>query len=235
MISVCIATYNGERFLSEQLMSILPQLSPKDEIIISDDGSQDETIRLIESIKSPQIHLHINDGKRGYTPNFENALRHAKGEYIFLADQDDIWMPNKVSICMRLLQSYSLVISDAVIINEQGIRMGESFFKLRKTRKGLLHTLVRFSFLGCCIAFNREILHRAIPFPTEHLLCTHDNWITLVGMTYYKTIVIDDKLVCYRRHSSNTSAGGMQNSTSIAFKIKYRLYLLIKLISRRRL
>ena len=74
MISVCIATYNGEKFLREQLMSILSQLSDEDEIIISDDNSQDSTINIIEAIKSPLLHLYVNNGERGYTANFENAL-----------------------------------------------------------------------------------------------------------------------------------------------------------------
>ena len=232
MISVCIATYNGEKFLREQLMSILSQLSDEDEIIISDDNSQDSTINIIEAIKSPLLHLYVNNGKRGYTANFENALRYAKGDYIFLADQDDIWMPDKVSVCVKFLQSYSLIISDGIIIDENGNKIGESFYEQRKSKKGLFNALLRFSFLGCCLAFRKEILQRAMPFPADHLLCTHDNWLTLIGMMYYKSIVIDDKLICYRRHSANSSSGGFINSTSIWFKIRYRVYLLGNLIIR---
>ena len=227
MISVCIATYNGEKFLREQLMSILSQLSAEDEIIISDDNSQDSTISIIEAIKSPLLHLYVNSGERGYTANFENALR-----YVFLADQDDIWMPDKVSVCVKFLQSYSLIISDGIIIDENGNKIGESFYEQRKSKKGLFNALLRFSFLGCCLAFRKEILQRAMPFPADHLLCTHDNWLTLIGMMYYKSIVIDDKLICYRRHSANSSSGGFINSTSIWFKIRYRVYLLGNLIIR---
>ena len=232
MISVCIATYNGEKFLREQLMSILSQLSDEDEIIISDDNSQDSTINIIEAIKSPLLHLYVNNGARGYTANFENALRYAKGDYIFLADQDDIWMPDKVSVCVKFLQSYSLIISDGIIIDENGNKIGESFYEQRKSKKGLFNALLRFSFLGCCLAFRKEILQRAMPFPADHLLCTHDNWLTLIGMMYYKSIVIDDKLICYRRHSANSSSGGFINSTSIWFKIRYRVYLLGTLLIR---
>ncbi|WP_314080022.1 glycosyltransferase family 2 protein [Hoylesella pleuritidis] len=232
MISVCIATYNGEKFLREQLMSILSQLSDEDEIIISDDNSQDSTISIIEAIKSPLLHLYVNNGECGYTANFENALRYAKGDYIFLADQDDIWMPDKVSVCVKFLQSYSLIISDGIIIDENGNKIGESFYEQRKSKKGLFNALLRFSFLGCCLAFRKEILQRAMPFPADHLLCTHDNWLTLIGMMYYKSIVIDDKLICYRRHSANSSSGGFINSTSIWFKIRYRVYLLGNLIIR---
>lgn len=84
MISVCIATYNGERFIKEQLLSIIGQLSPDDEIIISDDGSADNTLGIVRELNSPLIKIFTNTGEHGYTPNFENALSHAKGDYLSL-------------------------------------------------------------------------------------------------------------------------------------------------------
>ena len=95
MISVCIATYNGEKYLREQLDSILPQLAESDEVIVSDDGSTDGTIDLITSLNDPRIKIVSNSGRKGYVGNFENALKHTTGDYIFLSDQDDIWYPNK--------------------------------------------------------------------------------------------------------------------------------------------
>lgn len=95
MISVCMATYNGEEYIKEQLESILCQLGEMDEIIISDDGSTDNTLNIIESYNDSRIKIHINTGKHGFVYNFENALQKAKGEYIFLSDQDDIWLPEK--------------------------------------------------------------------------------------------------------------------------------------------
>ena len=89
-ISVCIATFNGEKFIQEQIQSILPQLGEDDEIVVSDDGSTDRTMEILELFKDKRIRLLVNEGKHGFIWNFENALRKAKGDVIFLCDQDDI-------------------------------------------------------------------------------------------------------------------------------------------------
>ena len=96
MISVCIATYNGEKYLAEQLDSILLQVSEEDELIISDDGSTDHTLEILRTYAAnyPQIQLLQGPGQ-GVIANFAFALTHTKGEVIFLADQDDVWLPNK--------------------------------------------------------------------------------------------------------------------------------------------
>ena len=122
MISVCIATHNGAHYIKEQIESVLCQLGPKDEIIISDDGSNDKTIEILLAFNDKRIiicsfkqpkkskHSHIYVCK-----NFENALKHAKGDYIFLADQDDWWMPNKVEKCIEALKYNILVVHRAEI------------------------------------------------------------------------------------------------------------------------
>ena len=89
MISVCMATYNGEKYLREQVGSILTQLGENDELVVSDDGSTDSTIDILKSYNDPRIKIFINTGRHGVNSNFENALRHADGDYIFLSDQDD--------------------------------------------------------------------------------------------------------------------------------------------------
>ncbi|MEK5777350.1 glycosyltransferase, partial [Acinetobacter nosocomialis] len=101
MISVCLATYNGEKYIVEQLTSILSQLSPTDEVIISDDHSTDETLLLIKSLNDPRIKIITNELGKGYTKNFENAINHSSGDYIFLSDQDDVWVENKVELMMK--------------------------------------------------------------------------------------------------------------------------------------
>ena len=103
MISVCIATYNGEKYIKEQLDSIIPQLGHEDEIVISDDGSSDSTLDIINSINDERIRITVNQGKHGVNSNFNNALLHAKGDFIFLADQDDIWLSGKVAECLKAL------------------------------------------------------------------------------------------------------------------------------------
>lgn len=232
MISVCMATYNGERYIKYQLLSILPQLNNNDEIVISDDKSTDKTLDIIKSLDSDIIKVFINNGEHGYTPNFENALRHAHGDYIFLSDQDDIWEPNKVSRCMEYLERYDLVISDAVVIDKKLNTIAPSYYIIRKSRSGLINNIIRFSYLGCCMAFKSRILDIALPFPSNHQYCTHDNWLAIVSMTFYKVAIIDDKLIRYRRYDNNTSQGGLKNTTTMKFKIAYRLYLIYWIVKR---
>ena len=90
MISVCIATFNGGKYIREQIMSVLPQLNEKDEIIISDDGSTDDTIYILESLHDQRIKIYVNEREHGFIWNFENALMKSSGDIIFLCDQDDV-------------------------------------------------------------------------------------------------------------------------------------------------
>ena len=232
MISVCIATFNGEKYIREQICSIASQISPEDEIIVSDDGSTDNTISVIKELDIPNIRIihHIQD--HGYTANFENAITHSKGDIIFLSDQDDIWLPNKVKICIEQMEKFDMVISNAKVVDDELRTINNSFFSLRNTHHGWLNNMIKFGYLGCCIAFKRKILEKALPFPKSRRMCTHDNWLTLVGLTFYHVKIIDKPLILYRRHNHTTSNGGFNNSTSFLFKIEYRLYLLINLLSR---
>lgn len=235
MISVCIATYNGAGYIRRQLESIISQLSDEDEIVISDDGSTDDTLEIIRSISSPLIKIYHNSNEHGYTPNFENALHHATGDYIFLSDQDDIWHPDKVKICMHYLQKYELVITDAEIVDAEGKPLHPSFFELRHPYRSFLGNILKFGYLGCLMCFQRCILDRALPFPKNHIYCTHDNWLAVVAMSYYSSKVIDDKLILYRRHGKNVSNGYTNLHKSVWFRLSYRIYLLLNLMKRNRL
>lgn len=232
MISVCIATYNGEKYIKAQLLSILKQLQPLDEIIISDDGSSDKTIDIVKSLHSPLIKIYKNEGEHGYTPNFENTLRHAMGDVIFLSDQDDIWKDDKVEKTMKLLDKYDLVASNATVVDSNKEIIADSYFSLRHPYKNVIGNIYKFGYLGCCMAFKRKILVKALPFPKNHKMCTHDNWLFLIGQVFFKAVITDEPLIYYCRHDVNTSAGGLQPTTSFGFKIKYRLYLIKHLICR---
>lgn len=232
MISVCIATYNGEHYIERQLRSILSQLGPTDEVVISDDGSTDGTLSVVRAIASPLIHIYVNEGDHGYTPNFENALRHATGDIIFLADQDDEWCEGKVKTMMQLLQTHALAVSDAVVVDDEGRTLAPSFYAERQPRRTWLGNVIKFGYLGCCMAFRREVLKRALPFPANHVLCTHDNWLFLVAKTYYKVAISDARLIRYCRHAGAISSGTENAGRSPWFRIHYRLYLMRHLLQR---
>jgi glycosyltransferase involved in cell wall biosynthesis len=232
MISVCITTFNSERFIGQQLESILKQLDKSDEVIISDDYSRDNTEKIIASHNDNRIKFIKNTQSKGYTSNFENALKHSSGEIIFLSDHDDIWQDNKVAVVLSKLQDFDFFVSDCSLIDENGNTIEESHFKLRKPSKTFLGNIIKFGYLGCCFAFRRSILQKALPFPSKRDLCTHDNWLFLTALAFHRVHISNDKLIKYRRHNSNTSTGGLTSEKDILFKLKYRLYLVYHLIAR---
>ena len=141
MISVCIATYNGDKYIEEQILSILNQLSDKDEIIISDDGSKDKTLKVIDRLDDKRIKVFKNNNRHGVVPNFENALKHASGEYIFFSDQDDIWQSDKVKICIDNLYDSDLVVHNSVVKFQDGEQSDMDFFELRKSGVGFIKNI----------------------------------------------------------------------------------------------
>jgi glycosyltransferase involved in cell wall biosynthesis len=166
-ISVCISTFNGGDYIEEQINSIIFQLKENDEIIISDNGSTDNTIDIIQSINSPLIKLIDFNGaiksqkSKSYTitSNFENALNAAKGDIIFLCDQDDIWLPNKVFYCINILQqnNLNLILHDAQVINNNNDILISSYFSISNPSKSLIKNIFQNSFLGCCIVFDKKV------------------------------------------------------------------------------
>lgn len=229
-ISVCMATYDGEKYIKQQLDSILSQLSDNDEIIISDDSSSDKTIDIIKNYNDSRIKLFENQKFKSPIFNFENALKYSSGDIIVLADQDDIWKPNKIVTIKNYMQDYDLVVSDANIIDKNGIEIKSSFYKLGNSRKGLLKNIVRNSYLGCAMAFNRKVLEKSLPFPKD--IPMHDWWIGLIGEMYGKIYFVEDKLISYRRHGNNASPTREKSTYSFKQKIVFRLVIIKNLIWR---
>lgn len=234
MISVVIATYNGERYLKQQLDSILCQLSNEDEVVISDDHSTDKTIYIIESYQDPRLMLIMNDHKyRGYSGNFENALRHTKGSLIFMSDQDDVWLPGKVERMINALKHSDLVVSDAVVTDANLNVLYPSHFEHAHVATGLLRNFAKTRYIGACMAFKRSLLLKALPFPSKLNLCPHDYWITLIAEAFFKVELIQEPLINYRRHENNASSGGVTKSTDTRFNQVYRrLYCGFQLLIR---
>lgn len=237
MISVCIATYNGENYIRQQLMSILPQLSEDDEIVISDDHSTDRTNEVISSVNDPRIRLFTHDVTieakftiDRSTYNFANALSHAKGDIIFLCDQDDYWLPEKVQTMVSLLVSSDLVMSDCLIGDETLNTTGQVYSDIRPFRTGTLTNFLKSHYLGCCMAFKREVYQKALPFPKHGV--AHDLWIGLTAERYFKIKYTKQPLMIYRRHSNTVTASGKTNQTSTLFKLSYRFYIAKALLSR---
>lgn len=233
MISVCMATYNGGKFIREQLESILSQLSSDAEIVIADDDSADDTLAVVKSIGDARLRLLPAEKHLGVIYNFERALQASKGEIIFLADQDDVWLPGKVEKVLAALNEADLVIHDAWMLRPSGIsdsswtRAGK-LSGIRAYKSGVIANWWKNTFTGCCIAFRRNILDKALPFPKN--LPMHDQWLGLVAEKNFKVKSIDEPLVEYRRHHANATHIG--NSPAGVFqKIKWRLNLAKALFS----
>lgn len=240
MVSVCITTYNGEKYIREQLESILTQLGSDDEIIISDDGSVDETIPIIESFNDTRIkifyHNKLQKNKKSIfkfdltSRNMEYALNNSSGEFIFMADQDDIWKPNRIKSMVMLLKSYSLVINDCKVIDEDKNIIHDSYFEIVNSRQGFVKNIIKNSYLGCCMGFRKEILEYVMPFPKRAI--PHDIWIGLISEIYGEVFFCKEKLVLYRRHGNNLSNSSQKSNNSFLFRIRYRMILLISIFIR---
>lgn len=227
-ISIPLAAYNGEKYIKEQMESILPQLTAEDEIIISDDGSTDKTLEVISSFCAVQIHIYKNPQK-GVISNFENAISHATGDIIILCDQDDVWCAGKVSILKKYFTDTDakLIVSDAYVTDESLNIKEQSFFKLMNSGPGITKNFIKNTFIGCCMAFRREMKDVILPFPDK--IPMHDSWIGLLSELNGKVLFIPEKLIYYRRHEANAS---VLKRDSFVKSIMWRKNLAIELIKR---
>ena len=231
MISVCVATYNGEDFLREQIDSILTNLPEDAEVVISDDGSTDGTLAILgEYAETDSRVIVINGPGHGVIKNFENAISHSRGDYIFLSDQDDIWASDKVDTVMKAFNESDclLVMHDAVLVDSDNHGIGETLYGLRGSRSGFLKNLGKNSFVGCCMAFRATLIGTILPIPADVEM--HDWWIGLVAETKGKTCFIPNRLIRYRRHGRNVS--GM-NHYPIPKMVANRLRLIVELLARK--
>lgn len=218
-VSVAMATYNGERYLKEQLDSILAQITEDDEIIISDDGSVDDTIDILNDYIKKYSNIKIIKGpQKGFVRNFENALLACTKDIVFLCDQDDIWAKDKVYKVKRAFEDKDIhvVAHMQYFIDKAGKKMcGHQ--KSYSLRHGLWLNMLYSSYTGCCMAVRTIFLKRILPFPQEIL--THDQWIGLMGEREKNVKFLKDALTGRRIHGDNVSKRlGLMGK--ICFRIK---------------
>lgn len=228
-ISVAMATYNGEKYIKEQLESILKQLNEDDEIIISDDGSTDNTINIIKSFEDKRI--KIFDGPRnGVKQNFANAIYNCTGKYIFLSDQDDIWCDNKVNIILKNFEKEKCmcIVHDCIVFDSSNDDViYDSFYKYRNSGSGIIKNIWKNTYIGCCMTIDARMKNTILPIPND--IEMHDQWIGLLCEKEGKSLFINDKLINYRRHNDNVTN---MKHYSVWRMIKNRVRIMIKLIRR---
>lgn len=223
-----MATFNGAAYVGQQIESILSQLGVDDEIVLVDDHSSDSTMEIVAAFADSRIKVYRNEKNLGVARTFEKALGLASGELIWLADQDDIWHPQKVSSMVGVFArrpEVTLVLTDARIVDQTGCVMLESFFQRRGSfSAGIVHNLLKNKYLGCVMAFRSSLLDKALPFPAD--IPQHDMWLGLVNACYGQTAFIDRPLVDYRMHGGNASGTSSNKSGTIGQMIVWRWRLM---------
>ena len=207
-VSVCMATYNGARYIHEQIASILPQLGDADELIVVDDSSADQTVAIVEGFCDARIRVLRNVSNCGVVATFERAIQEARGEIVFLSDQDDVWRPDKIAVCRAYFDSHpdvGVVLTDADIIDGAGTVIGTTWMGDGRFRDGIVANLIRNRYLGCVMSFRRNLLSACLPFPPD--LPMHDIWIGMVNRLRGRAALIPKVLMSYRRHGKNVTTG----------------------------
>jgi glycosyl transferase family 2 len=223
--SVAMCTFQGERFLAQQLESIARQTAGPSELVVCDDGSTDGTVAIVESFAGSApfpIRLTINRQRAGSTKNFEQAISLCQGEVIFLADQDDVWHPEKIATMMRRLsgdQELACLFSDARLIDDDGttlphtlwqhigFRQGEQQFVKEGRAFELLVT--RNVATGAAMAFRARDRDLLLPIPEEHVM-VHDRWIALLLSVVARVDCMSEPLIDYRQHAQQQRGPGQR-------------------------
>jgi glycosyltransferase involved in cell wall biosynthesis len=236
MLSVCITTHNSEKWLVRQIKSILCQLAENDEVIVSDDNSTDRTLEILCSLDDRRIKIFEFVPKKSYrfvyeriTANVANALKHATGSLIFLADHDDVWHENKVEAVKAQIGSHLALVHNCRVIDENGNEISPSYFQMIGAKKGILKNIIKCSYLGCCMAITGGFLKQVLPLPEN---VPHDLWLALLAEKQNSLLMIDNKLIDYQRHSNTFSSAGKKSDKSLFFKIYYRYNIVKELVRR---
>lgn len=233
--SVAIATYNGALYIEKQINSIINQTQRVDEIVISDDGSFDNTLEIVRKIsESPDAEgidfvILTDNPRHGYCGNFEHAISRCNGDYIFLSDQDDIWFENKVERVVNAFEDdpgLLLVFHDALLIDKDDNRISAEFNIFRCPHgklsrelfleKGASTTILP----GMVMCISKKLLPFALPFP--EISGSHDQWIQFCALCQDGVYYLDEQLASYRLHTNNTSGGRKANNMGVRDKI-YRI------------
>jgi glycosyltransferase involved in cell wall biosynthesis len=228
-ISFVVATYNGAAHVEAQLASILQFLGPNDEIVVSDDGSSDDTVARVTAMADPRIHMIVGDRRLGYQGNFARAIAACRGSSIFFSDQDDICLPKRIPESLDKLAHASCVCGDAVVVDANLSPVQPSYFEIRHARFGALSLFLRPSVIGATMACRRDFLLASLPFPEG---VPHDMWLSVRAARRGELTVVAIPFILYRRHQTALSATGAASRRPLVSRVWERLLLLAALVSR---
>ena len=226
-LSVCMATYKGERFVRQQIETILSELSSADELIVVDDCSTDRTVEIIQSIQDRRIFVHRNACNQRQVRSFATAIAFARNDVVFLADQDDIWCPGRVDLMCEALETSGagLVASNFEWVDdaETPIDLPLTPVKQEDSRRFLKNIfdifIGRHKYLGCTMAFRRELVSLLLPIPSYSE--THDLWLALAANLIGSNVHLEATTLLKRHHHGNFT--DTVSGRSLYLKLRTRL------------
>jgi len=236
LISIAMCTYNGEKYIQEQLDSILNQTYTNLEIIITDDRSSDNTLEIIKEYqeKDARIKLYDNEKNLGFLKNFDKAISLCTGDYIALSDQDDIWKHNKLEYFVQKIEDNILIYSDAIIIDKDSNEVGVELIRPKHdmcsgpcNKAFLLNNFIS----GNTIMFKKELVQHILPIPEQ--MSYHDIWIGYVASTYGNITYTEEAMTYYRKYEEQVTHQGDIIPTNIFKRLEYKKQLKIKEANRR--
>ena len=208
-IDILMATYNGEKYLVEQLDSIINQTYHNWNLLIRDDNSTDKTLEIIQNYHKKDKRIKIlkdNKGNIGIVRNFEELLKSSESEFIMFSDQDDIWVENKLDMYLKMIEKIKnkgfMIHSDAILFdkNKSNI-LKDTFISKKAINKGLENVFFNYFVQGATILISKEIKNFILPFPKEVYL--HDRYIHLISELFFERIFVNKALIYYRQHGDN--------------------------------
>jgi len=216
-ISIAMGTYNGGSYLREQLASFLVQTTLPDELVVCDDGSSDETIKILKDFSQEakfEVHIHQNRKNLGFSNNFSKVLALCRGDIIFLSDQDDVWFPEKIESVVQVFNANKkalVVINDAEItdayLHPTGLTQGGQICSAGLTTEQLIN--------GCFSAVSAKILPLVLPIDCSET--AYDSYIHQLARSMDACVYIKNILQYYRRHGSNVSNNFTSNTSRVSY------------------
>jgi glycosyltransferase involved in cell wall biosynthesis len=229
MISVLLPAYNGQSYIKMQIESILNCLSTEDELLVADDNSSDGTLAILYSFSDPRVKIIERRNNIGLVKSVEDLMTMALGDYIFLSDQDDVWLPDRIKLTLPLFDQYDLVVVNCSVVNESLDVIQRSYFDIIKPVSGVFQNIIKCRYLGCCMGMKKSLAKSVLPIPNASP--SHDLWIGVVSkLMGFSVGFFYTPLIMYRRHSCTLSSAATLRSRPLANKIFDRLSFLFVLV-----
>ena len=228
MVTILLATLNGEDYLKAQLESIAAQTYENWQLVVGDDGSTDGTISILEEFSKQypeQVTIIKNDPPQGSAKdNFISLIQNSYGPYFMFCDQDDVWKKNKMREIERVFEDPKVmaVVHDAQIVDEKLSSLDQTTFEWRNSGTGFWKNMKKNSYIGCCMAVRRSAMKRILPIPDD--IWIHDQWIGLLSEQLGKVVFLEEPLIYYRRHGGNVTE---LTPGSITSMIKKRYHMIM--------